>query len=69
MLAKLTAYRLQPSTKQKAVHDFVFVLIQLTLEHLKSTKMPFNNKNQKKKLKRERNWYSEKKMENNLNVH
>lgn len=55
MLAKLTAYRLQPSTKQKAVHDFVFVLIQLTLEHLKSTKMPFNNKNQKKKLKRERN--------------
>lgn len=40
--SKLTAYRLQPSTKQKAVHDFV--LIQLTLEHLKSTEMPLKNK-------------------------
>lgn len=39
MLAKLTAYRVQPSTKQKPGHDFVFVLIQQLSGH--STKIPY----------------------------
>lgn len=41
MLAKLTAYRTQPSINKRQLRGFLFVLIQLISGHLKSTEVTY----------------------------